>query len=90
MRNVEVLGFGVPYDRCLTVCSFYLFTFHFSSLGTDRNNLVQISDLGENYPLPIESTTMWQNAEVFFIHHGNLPVKSEDLAISMATSGYYV
>ena len=57
--------------------------------GTDRSNVVEIKDLNENYPLPYESTTMWENAEIKWIYHGRKGVKSKDLAINMASAGYY-
>lgn len=57
--------------------------------GLDRNNLVQISNLNENYPLPMEETSMWSAAEVFWIHHGKTGVSPKDLAVNMASSGYY-
>ncbi|OWF51651.1 protein DD3-3-like [Mizuhopecten yessoensis] len=58
--------------------------------GTDRNNMVQIEDLNNNYPVPFEQSTMWQNAEVKWIYHGKGSVSPKDLAVSMASSGYYV
>ncbi|XP_060076266.1 protein DD3-3-like [Ylistrum balloti] len=58
--------------------------------GTDRNNMVQIKDLNDNYPVPFERSSMWQNAEVKWIYHGKTSVSSKDLAVSMASSGYYM
>ncbi|XP_041348276.1 protein DD3-3-like [Gigantopelta aegis] len=57
--------------------------------GTDRNNLVQILDRNENFPIPFEKTTMWTNAEVKWIYHMEQTVSPKDLALSMASSGYY-
>ncbi|KAK2171036.1 hypothetical protein NP493_1112g00003 [Ridgeia piscesae] len=58
--------------------------------GTDRNNLVQISDLNKNFPMPFENTTMWSNVEVVWIYHGKTELTSRDLALNMASSGYFV
>ena len=38
--------------------------------GTDRSNLVQISDMNENYPLPYEMTTMWKDANIIGYMNG--------------------
>ena len=32
--------------------------------GTDRNNLVQISDLNENFPLPFEIASLWSDVDL--------------------------
>lgn len=58
--------------------------------GLDRNNMVQIRDLNDNYPVPFEQSNMWGNAEVKWIYHGKSSVSAKDLAVSMASSGYYV
>ncbi|KAI0209873.1 Protein DD3-3 [Lamellibrachia satsuma] len=58
--------------------------------GTDRNNLVQISGLNENFPMPFENTTMWSNMEVVWIYHGVTQLKSRDTALNMASCGYFV
>lgn len=57
--------------------------------GTDRSNIAQSPSLNDNYPLPFEATTMWANSEAKWIYHGE-SVKQEDVAISMASSGYYM
>lgn len=57
--------------------------------GTDRNNLVQILDPNDNFPMPFEQNTMWTNAQVKWIYHGVTGVQPKDLAVDMATSGYY-
>jgi hypothetical protein len=57
--------------------------------GTDRNNLVQILDANENYPMPFESSNMWTNAQIKWIHHGVQGVQPKDLALDLATAGYY-
>ena len=58
--------------------------------GTDRSNVVEIKDLNNNYPLPYESTTMWEEAEVKWIYHGNTNLQPKDYAIHMASAGYYM
>jgi len=55
--------------------------------GTDRHNLVPIDDLGQSYP--VEDLTMWSDAEVKWIFHGNTDISAEDLAVTMASSGFY-
>ncbi|KAL4227006.1 hypothetical protein ACF0H5_014982 [Mactra antiquata] len=57
--------------------------------GTDRHNIVEIGDLNDNIPLPYEQTTMWKNAQVVWIYHGKTDISSKDLALNMASSGYY-
>jgi len=62
----------------------------FILVGTDRNNIVQISGLNENYPLPFEQSTMWTGAEIKWIYHGKTSVSASDLAVNLASSGYYM
>lgn len=57
--------------------------------GTDRSNLLQMKKLDLSYPLPFENTNIWNNSEIVWIHHGVKTVSSADLAIDMASSGYY-
>lgn len=57
--------------------------------GTDRHNLVQILDANDNFPLPFEQSTMWTNALVKWIYHGETTVPAKDLAVDLATAGYY-
>lgn len=57
--------------------------------GTDRSNLLQMKKLGLSFPLPFENTNIWNNSEIVWIHHGVKNVSSADLAIDMASSGYY-
>ncbi|XP_078001277.1 protein DD3-3-like [Glandiceps talaboti] len=59
--------------------------------GTDRSNFVQMNDALENYPVPYESSTMWSSAKVAWIYHSDDPasVDMKDLAVNMASSGYY-
>lgn len=32
--------------------------------GTDRNNLVEVNNLNENFPLPYESTNIWKDLDL--------------------------
>lgn len=57
--------------------------------GSDRNNMVQIKDRNENYPLPYERSTMWDAAEIKWIYHDETSAPAKDLAISMSSSSYY-
>lgn len=57
--------------------------------GTDRNNMVQMKDLSLNYPLPYEQTTLWAGATVKWIYSNNTNIKAQDLAINLASSGFY-
>lgn len=58
-------------------------------VGSDRNNMVQIKDRNENYPLPYERSTMWEAAEIKWIYHDETSAPAKDLAISMSSSSYY-
>ena len=41
--------------------------------GTDRNNLVQINNLNENYPIPYEVATMWSEMDLIgFLNEADL------------------
>ncbi|KAK6176567.1 hypothetical protein SNE40_014828 [Patella caerulea] len=57
--------------------------------GSDRHNIAQMADRNENYPVPFEKSTMWDNAEVKWIYHGLTSISKKSLAINMASSGYY-
>ena len=57
--------------------------------GTDRNNIVQIRDLNENYPVPYENSTMWQDAEVVWIQQNFKNPNDREIAIILASSGYF-
>ena len=61
----------------------------FACVGTDRNNMVEILGPNENYPVPFEQSTMWNNAEIKWIHHGKTGVQAKDLAVDLASAGYY-
>ncbi|KAK3607198.1 hypothetical protein CHS0354_008882 [Potamilus streckersoni] len=57
--------------------------------GTDRSNLVQLRRLNDNFPLPFESTTMWNNAEAMWVPYSAPGITAEEVALNMASSGYY-
>ena len=69
--------------------------------GTDRNNFVQINDLNYNYPLPFESTTIWNDMQLTGLLNMNFSYSdsssyftqgafsAKDLALYFASSGYY-
>ncbi|KAK3607200.1 hypothetical protein CHS0354_008884 [Potamilus streckersoni] len=57
--------------------------------GTDRSNLVQLRKLNDNFPLPFESTTMWNNADVMWIPYYAPGITADKLALNMASAGYY-
>ena len=63
----------------------------FCHAGTDRNNIVQLLDALENYPMPFSSAdSMWSDAQVHWIYFDDTPnISPEDLAINLASSGYY-
>ena len=69
----------------LHACNFVTFS------GTDRSNFVQMSNSLENYPTPFnDATNMFAAAKVHWIYFGDTPdITPEDLAINMASSGYY-
>ncbi|RNA39225.1 DD3-3-like [Brachionus plicatilis] len=60
--------------------------------GTDRNNFVQIFSLNDNYPVPIEKADIWKDVEAVDFLDESVKIKSsegEDLALYLASSGYY-
>lgn len=57
--------------------------------GTDRINMAQIGDLNDNLPLPFEKTTMWNNADIIWTHHGKTNISPKDLALGLSSAGYY-
>merc|ERR1719233_1195990 len=57
--------------------------------GTDRSNIVQMKDRLDNYPLPFEESTMWTDAEVKWNYLDAQTLAPMDLAVNMASSGYY-
>jgi len=56
--------------------------------GTDRNNIVQLLEPDENFPRPFESSDFTKNMKVFWSTYGD-NTDAEDLAIQLASSGYY-
>lgn len=67
----------------------YFTSISFNFTGTDRNNIVQTRDAIENYPLPFEEATLFTNAKIVWTPEDYEGASAEDLAINMATSGYY-
>ena len=59
--------------------------------GTDRNNFIQLVDRKANLVAPDHKHTLFQNAEWVWSSHdkGNVDNQAFNLALSMATSGYY-
>lgn len=57
--------------------------------GTDRHNLVQILDRNDNFPMPFEQSTMWNNMEVMWIYYNGTNWSPKDVALNMASSGHY-
>ncbi|EDV25347.1 uncharacterized protein TRIADDRAFT_55329 [Trichoplax adhaerens] len=55
--------------------------------GTDRNNIAQIRDKMENFPVPFENSTLWKNAELIWSGVGQpSSSSSEDIAVTMASA----
>ena len=59
--------------------------------GTDRSNFVQIPDLGKNFPLPYEHTSIWDAIDCLWSSpsKGQCKESNRDLAIYYAYSGFY-
>ncbi|CAG5125431.1 unnamed protein product [Candidula unifasciata] len=57
--------------------------------GTDRSNFVELSDRSSNFPTPFENTQLWKNVKVEWIYFGKNDISPQDLAINMASAGYY-
>ncbi|GFR88754.1 protein DD3-3-like [Elysia marginata] len=59
--------------------------------GTDRSNVVEMLVRKGNFPLAFEDSTsgLWDAVEVVWIYHGQKNLPKSDLAINMASSGYY-
>ena len=62
------------------------------STGTDRSNVAELANRDENFPVPFDQTTLWANTEIVWspyqLANGQNP-SAQDLAINMASSGYY-
>ncbi|XP_078594985.1 protein DD3-3-like isoform X2 [Branchiostoma floridae x Branchiostoma japonicum] len=56
--------------------------------GTDRNNIVQMHSLLDNFPAPFENSTMWNSARVWWPAAPKYSL-AKDLAVAFASSGYY-
>lgn len=70
---------------CVSV--FLRFKYCFS--GTDRSNFVEIGERDGNFPTPFEQTQLWNNVEVLWIYFMKKNITPMDLAINMASAGYY-
>ena len=59
--------------------------------GSDRSNFVQIPDLGKNFPLPYEHTSIWDGIDCLWSSPSNGKCKesNRDMAIYYAYSGFY-
>ncbi|XP_059178656.1 protein DD3-3-like [Physella acuta] len=57
--------------------------------GTDRSNFVEIGERNGNIPTPFEQTQLWNNVEVLWIYFMKKNIQPMDLAITMASAGYY-
>lgn len=53
--------------------------------GTDRHNLLEMTSLDESYPLKIEDADFWSGVESLT----DTEATGEDIAIGLATSGFY-
>lgn len=76
------------------VLSWLQFEFHSSKVvflafpGTDRNNIVEVLDPVDNYPVPFENSTMFSGAKL--IWSSSRETKTlQDVAVSLASVGYY-
>lgn len=45
--------------------------------GTDRSNILQIADLNDNFLMPFERSTMWNNANIRRIYHKKTDVSTK-------------
>ena len=62
--------------------------YQFSCIGTDRHNFLQMAKLDESFPLT--NPSMWEGATVMWAANGHEDKLSPaDVAVSMASSGYY-
>lgn len=57
--------------------------------GTDRHNLLQLLNPSQNFPRPIETATLYDAMTVVWNSAGKENYDSKDLAIQLASSGYY-
>lgn len=58
--------------------------------GTDWSNIVQKADMNDNFPMPFERSTMWNNANIRWLYHGKTDVSAENLSVTMASAWYYM
>nr|XP_039273175.1 protein DD3-3-like [Styela clava] len=57
--------------------------------NTDRHNLLQTIDTDVNYPLPWETMTMFKDATVMWVDHGDITLAQSNIEVFLATAGYY-
>lgn len=57
--------------------------------GSDRNNIVETGNSLDNYPLPFEMSKMFQGATAVWSSLELKDPKPEDIAVSLASAGYY-
>lgn len=57
--------------------------------GTDRNNMVETRNPLDNYPLPWEMSKLFRGAKISWTSLEFKSPKAEDIAVSLATAGYY-
>ena len=55
--------------------------------GTDRSNLVEISEFNSNFPLVFEASRLVKDAEVVWSANGPFKMTPKDLAVNLASSG---
>ena len=60
----------------------------FSFPGTDRNNIVEVLDPIDNYPVPFENSTMFTGAKLRWSSSPQTKILV-DVAVSFASAGYY-
>lgn len=56
--------------------------------GTDRNNIVEVLDPIDNYPVPFENSTMFSGAKLVWSSSDQTKTLN-DVAVSLASVGYY-
>ena len=51
--------------------------------------MVELTDRASNFPTPFEKSKLWAGVEVAWIYHDKKDISKKDLAINLASSGYY-
>jgi len=57
--------------------------------GTDRSNIVEIPNYLSSFPLAFEASRMVNDAKVVWSASGRQKISAKDLAVYLASSGYY-